>query len=325
MLTILIIFILLSLSIDGYSQTESERKKDSIATYINALDEITVERKKEIYVQKPDRMIFNVENSIVSEGGTALDVLARAPGVVVSQDGELSVRGQKGVSVMIDGKLTQLSQKELGNYLKSTTSSNIKQIEVITNPSSKYDAAGKAGIINIVLKKSRASGLKGTVFSNYGRGRKDRTNSGLNLNYNKNKIGFFGNYSYSFRGEEEYRNFNQIQYKDISKQEVLTINNQHSVTDEPLSSNNFKIGTQYEVSPKTNLEIYVDAKTGQYKNIANGQNILLDEFNQDLFNASIYNNNKEKWRSYTYSFSGIHKFDTEGKNMIFDRSSIKCR
>ena len=68
------------------------------------------------------------ENSIVSEGGTALDVLSRAPGVVVSQDGDLSIRGQQGVAVMINGKLTQLSQKELANYLKSTTSSNIKQL-----------------------------------------------------------------------------------------------------------------------------------------------------------------------------------------------------
>ena len=78
----------------------------------------------------------------------------------MSQDGELSIRGQQGVGVMINGKLTQLSKKELANYLKSTTSSNIKQIEVITNPSSKYDATGKAGIINIILKNQMLADLK---------------------------------------------------------------------------------------------------------------------------------------------------------------------
>src|SRR5690606_38905701 len=156
-----------------YSFSQTEKRKDSIIeTYINDLEEVTIVKKKEVYVQKSDRMIFNVENSIVSEGGTALDVLARAPGVVVSQDGDLSVRGQQGVSVMIDGKLTQLSQKQLANYIESSSSSSIKQIEVITNPSSKYEAAGKAGIINIVMKKSRASGLTGTAFTNYARGRK---------------------------------------------------------------------------------------------------------------------------------------------------------
>jgi outer membrane receptor protein involved in Fe transport len=301
----------------GYAQTEKE--KDSIVeTSINVLDEIVIDKKKVLYTQKSDRLVFNVENSIVSEGGTALDVLSRAPGVVVSQDGNLSIRGQQGVSVMINGKLTQLSQKELANYLKSTTSSNIKQIEVITNPSSKFDAAGKAGIINIILKKPNSSGLKGTAFASYGRGRKNRTNSGFNLNYNKDKWGVFGNYSYTFRGEEEHKEFNQTQFTDDSRREIATKNHQTSTTDEPLTSNNFKIGTQYEVSPKTNLEFYVDAKIGRYENFANGTNIVTDNSNLLLFDALTYNSSKENWNDYTYAFSGVHKFNTEGKNMTFD-------
>jgi len=309
--------IALAFSVYGYSQKQVEN--DSVVeTAINVLDEIVITKKKVLYTQKSDRLVFNVENSIVAEGGTALDVLSRAPGVVVSQDGDLSIRGQQGVAVMINGKLTQLSQKELANYLKSTTSSNIKQIEVITNPSSKYDAAGKAGIINIVLKKPSSSGLKGTVFSNYGRGRKNRTNSGVNLSYNNDKIGVYGNYSYTFRGEEERKQFNQIQYTDESQQVAATKNRQYSITDEPLTSNNFKIGTTYEVSPKTNLEVYVDAKIGRYENTANGRNTVADALDQLQFDALTYNNSKEKWNDYTYAFSGVHKFNTEGKNMSFD-------
>lgn len=308
---------MMAFSVYGYSQTEKET--DSVVeTSITVLEEIVITKKKALYTQKSDKMVFNVENSIVSEGGTALDVLSRAPGVVVSQDGELSIRGQQGVGVMINGKLTQLSQKELANYLKSTTSSNIKQIEVITNPSSKYDATGKAGIINIILKKPNSDGLKGTAFTNYGRGRKNRTNSGLNLSYNKDKFGIFGNYSYTFRGEEERKEFNQIQYTDITRQEIATKNHQNSITDEPLTSNNFKIGTTYEVSPKTNLEVYIDAKIGRYENIADGRNTLVNGLDQLLFDASTYNDSKEQWNDYTYSFSGVHKFNSEGKNMSFD-------
>ena len=308
---------MLAFSVYSYSQTEKET--DSIVeTSINALDEIVIVKKKVLYTQKSDRMVFNVENSIVSEGGTALDVLSRVPGVVVSQDGELSIRGQQGVGVMINGKLTQLSQKELANYLKSTTSSNIKQIEVITNPSSKYDATGKAGIINIILKKPSNSGLKGTAFSSYGRGRKNRTNSGINLSYNKDKFGVYGNYSYTFRGEEERKKYDQIQYTDNSRQAIVTKNYQNATTDEPLTSNNFKIGTTYEISPKTNLEAYVDPKIGRYENIANGRNTLLNTQDQLQFDALTYNDSKEKWNDYTYAFSGVHKFNTEGKNMTFD-------
>ena len=309
--------IMLAFSVYSYSQTEQEN--DSIVeTSINVLDEIVITKKKVLYTQKSDRLVFNVENSIVSEGGTALDVLSRAPGVVVSQDGDLSIRGQQGVAVMINGKLTQLSQKELANYLKSTTSSNIKQIEVITNPSSKYDAAGKAGIINIILKKPSTSGLKGTAFTSFGRGRKNRTNSGVNLSYNKNKLGVYGNYSYTFRGEEERKEFNQTQYTDQNRQQVSTTNHQTSVTDEPLTSNNFKIGSQYEISSKTNVEAYVDAKIGRYENIADGTNTILNAMNQPHFDAVTYNDSKEKWFDYTYAFSGVHKFNTEGKNMSFD-------
>ncbi|WKL47206.1 TonB-dependent receptor [Flavobacterium pectinovorum] len=309
--------LMLAFSVYSYSQTEKET--DSIVeTSINALDEIVIVKKKVLYTQKSDRMVFNVENSIVSEGGTALDVLSRAPGVVVSQDGELSIRGQQGVGVMINGKLTQLSQKELANYLKSTTSSNIKQIEVITNPSSKYDATGKAGIINIILKKPSNSGLKGTAFSSYGRGRKNRTNSGINLSYNKDKFGVYGNYSYTFRGEEERKKYDQIQYTDNTRQEIVTKNYQNATTDEPLTSNNFKIGTTYEISPKTNLEAYVDAKIGRYENIANGRNTLLNAQDQLQFDALTYNDSKEKWNDYTYAFSGVHKFNTQGRNMTFD-------
>lgn len=312
------IFTLFAFAISTYSYSQTEQEKDSIIeTSITLLDEIIIVKKKEIYVQKSDRIIFNVENSIIAEGGTALDVLSRAPGVIISQDGDLSIRGQQGVAVMIDGKLNQLSQKELANYLKSTASSNIKQIEVITNPSSKYDATGKAGIINIIMKKPKSSGLKGTVFTNYGRGRKNRTNSGINLSYNKDKFGFFGNYSYTFRGEEEYKEFAQTQYTDITRQTISTTNPQNSTTNEPLETNNFKIGTQYEVSSKTNLEIYVDAKIGRYENTANGQNTLLNEFNQIQFDAYTYNQSKETWNDYTYVFSGDHKFNSEEKNMSF--------
>lgn len=306
---------ILIFSANSYSQTVTDTLT---TTQINALEEVIITKKKVLYTQKSDRIVFNVENSIVSEGTNAIDVLSRAPGIVVSQDGDLSIRGQQGVGVMINGKLTQLSQKELANYLKSTASSNIKQIEVITNPSSKYDATGKAGIINIILKKPSDGGLKGTVFTNYGRGRKNRTNSGLNLNYNKDKFSVFGNYSYTFRGEEERKKFEQVQYTDLTRQEVLSRNNQYSITDEPLTSNNFKVGTQYQATPKTSLEAYVDAKIGRYDNIAFGGNTILNNSDQLQFDALTYNDSREHWYDYTYAFSGVHKFNTNGKNMSFD-------
>mgnify|MGYP006168454185 CR=1 FL=1 len=85
-----------------------------------------------------------------------------------------------------------------------------------------------------------------------------------------------------------------------------------------MTSNNFKVGAQYEISPKTNIEAYVDAKIGRYQNMANGTNTVLNAANQPQFDALTYNDSKEKWFDYTYAFSGLHKFNTEGKNMAFD-------
>lgn len=190
------IWLPLMASLNAYGQTES--LTDSLQTEkISEISGIVVKGSKAVFQQKADKMIFNVENSVLSDGTTVLELLGKTPGVVVSQEGELSLRGKKGVSVMINGKLSSLSTKELANLLRSTNSTLVKNIEIIANPSSKYDAAGNAGIINIVLKKSSSDGLSGNYYLNGGRGRKNRINTGLSLNYAHNKLSLHGDYSLS--------------------------------------------------------------------------------------------------------------------------------
>lgn len=110
---------------------------------------------------------------------------------------------------MINGKLSSLSSIELANLQGSTSSAAVKNVEIIANPSAKYDAMGNAGIINIVLKKSVLEGLNGSVYTSVGRGRENRMNSGITINYNHKGWSIFGDYSYIFRGEEERKTFEQ--------------------------------------------------------------------------------------------------------------------
>ena len=125
------------------------------------LNEVKIVAQKPFIEQEIDRTIVNVENSIVSAGATALEVLERSPGVVVDQQNDrLQLRGKAGVIVQIDGKQTYLSQTELMNLLRNTPSDNIEKIELITNPSAKYDAAGNSGIINIKFKKQESHPTK---------------------------------------------------------------------------------------------------------------------------------------------------------------------
>ncbi|GAB3317119.1 outer membrane beta-barrel family protein [Larkinella ripae] len=160
------------------------------------LAEVQVTAKKPFVEQQLDRMVVNVANSIVGSGSTALEVLEKSPGVTVDYQNErLQLRGKEGVIVQIDGKQSYLSAQDVIALLRSMSSDNIETIELITNPSAKYDAAGNSGIINIRLKKNSNLGTNGTVSVAGGSGRFDRERGSLQLNHRTNKLNLFGTYS----------------------------------------------------------------------------------------------------------------------------------
>ena len=116
---------------------------------------VTVTGKKPFIETKIDKTIVNVESSPTSAGATALEILEKSPGITVDNDGNISLRGKSGVIVMLDGKLSYLSAADLANMLKNMPASALDQIEIMTNPSSKYDASGNSGVINIKTKKRK--------------------------------------------------------------------------------------------------------------------------------------------------------------------------
>ena len=116
------------------------------------LKAVTVTAKKPFIQKLGDRLVVNVENSIVSAGSSAMDVLERSPGVNIDQNDAISLRGRQGVIIMIDGKPSPMTGADLANYLRGLPSAAIDRIDIITNPSAKYDAAGNSGIIDIHLK-----------------------------------------------------------------------------------------------------------------------------------------------------------------------------
>ncbi|HEU4633323.1 MAG TPA: TonB-dependent receptor, partial [Flavisolibacter sp.] len=160
---------------------------------------VTVSAKKPFIQKLSDRIVVNVENSIVSAGSSALDVLERSPGVTVDQNDAISLRGRAGVIIMIDGKPSALNGADLANYLRGLPSNAIERIDIITNPSAKYDAAGNSGIIDIRMKKDQRLGTNGTLTAGYGQGIYPKANAGTTFNYRNKKVNIFGNYNYSYR------------------------------------------------------------------------------------------------------------------------------
>ena len=163
---------------------------------VGDLNEVLVTAKKPFVEQRIDRMIVNVENSIIGSGSTALEVLQKSPGITVDyQNDRIQLRGKEGVIVQIDGKQSYLSQQDVVALLRTMSSDNIATIEIITNPGARYDAAGNAGIINIRLKKNTALGTNGSASVAGGSGRFHRERAGLQLNNRSDKLNLFGSYS----------------------------------------------------------------------------------------------------------------------------------
>lgn len=169
---------------------EIDQDKDLGAMKVHeslALEGVTITARKELIEQKVDRLVYNIENSIASQGMSGLDVLRNTPMVHVIND-NISIVGKGNVSVMINDRMLNLSGSELTNYLQSLRSDDIAKIEVITTPPSKYEAQGNSGIINIVLKKNPNLGWSGSVNGSYQRNSYNGFRTGATVNYQSEKI-----------------------------------------------------------------------------------------------------------------------------------------
>jgi hypothetical protein len=192
----------------NYSQYSSDAFELTIGSTLKEIDAIVLKEstknlggvivtaKKPLIEQKIDRMIVNVDASITNVGSTALEVLEKSPGVTIDKDGNIGLKGKPNVTIMIDGKPSYLSGAELANLLSNMNSNQLSQIEIMTNPSSKYDAAGNAGVINIKTKKSLTQGFNASVTLNYGQGVYPKINNSIMLNYRSTKFNAFLNYGY---------------------------------------------------------------------------------------------------------------------------------
>ena len=215
-----------------------------------ALQGVTVSSQKPMIEVKADKMIVNVEGTMNSVGNDALELLRKSPGVTVDKDDNISLAGKNGVQVYIDGKPSPLGGTDLANYLKSMQSAQIESIEIISNPSAKYEAAGNAGIINIRLKKNKAFGTNGSVNLGYVQGHYPKYNGGVNLNHRNGKINVFGNYNYN-NGKYRMR-------MDMRKEQFDTLFTQNNRMTFKNNSHGFKAGIDYFMDKKNILGLVVN-------------------------------------------------------------------
>ena len=279
------------------------------------LKAVTVTSKKPFIQKLSDRLVVNVENSIVSAGSSAMDVLERSPGVNIDQNDVISLRGRQGVIIMIDGKPTPMTGADLANYLRGLPSAAIDRIDIITNPSAKYDAAGNSGIIDIHMKKDQRLGINGTLTTGYGQGVYPKANAGTTFNYRNKKINIFGNYNYAYRIGLNHLLLDRNFYED-GVYDGGDLKDNYSKS--PVSSNAARIGMDFFPSKKTIIGFVVNGNFNHYTRKNNNSSIILDPQREEQSTFESYATNNDHANNFVGNINFKHTFDSTGKELSAD-------
>lgn len=227
----------------------------AIEDEMTGLDEVTVKASRPEIIIEPDKTIVNVEGTVMAEGANALDVIGRSPGIYVDQDGNINLNGRSGATVMINDRPTYMSATDLANFLRSMPADNIRSIEVINNPSSRFDAEGSAGVINIQLKRNTVDGVFGNVQIGGQYNGQFAPNVGATLNVKKGKLSTNGTLNYS-----EYAVYNDISInRNFTLEEGISNFNQDSRITSRYKTPSFNGSANYEIGKDQNLGLNVQA------------------------------------------------------------------
>lgn len=280
------------------------------------MKEVVVSSKKPFIERKLDKTILNVEASITNTGSTAMEVLEKAPGVSVDKDGNISLKGKQGVIIMMDGKPTYMSGADLANFLRNLPSSNLDQIEIMTNPSAKYDAAGNSGIINIKTKKNKQVGFNGSLSTAFGQGVYAKTNNSLNLNYRVGKVNVFSTLSGNYRGNYQQLNIHR-RYKNEDKS-TKAIFDQESFAKKNRYNYNAKLGMDYYASKKTTVGFVLTGYTTPGDET--GTNTSFLKSNTGFIDSIVTADRVEKytWKNGAVNLNMRHTFDSTGRELTAD-------
>ena len=282
----------------------------------NILDEIEVIGEKTEIEIKLDKTVYNIGKDLTLKGNSVSDVLDNLPSVEVDIEGNVSLRGNQSVRILINGKPSGLVGISSNEALKQFPSESVDKVEVITSPSARYNAEGTAGIINIILRKSKLIGFNGSLSLNSGY--PERYGVSANLNYRTKKLNFFNNIGYNTRTSEGSF-INETEY--YTDQPINNFLNENGVRDSERNSNYLNTGIEYFISDKTSVVgSYVSRKSDGFTNNTNNvsQNFnAISKFSERLEKESEIDDTNE------FSINLTHDFNKEGHVLTMDYQKEK--
>ncbi len=303
---------LAAISVTNEKTAQVEIKLEADA---KAMQEVTVTAKKPYLQKLHDRLVVNVENSIVNAGSTAFEVLERAPGVLIDQNDQIALRGKQGVIIMIDSKPSPLNGADLANYLRALPSSAIERIDLITNPSSKYDAAGNAGIIDIRMKKDKRMGTNGSITAGYGQGVYPKANAGITFNHRKQKLNLFGNYNYVYRKHLNHlildrnfyreKNFTGADFKD-------------NYSTAPANGHTLRFGADYNAGKRSIIGLIANAGFTDLRRNNRNSSLVINDSREIESSFRTNADNSDDYQNYLFNINFKHNFRQAGRELTAD-------
>lgn len=272
------------------------------------LSEVVIQTERPLIENQIDRLVYNAERDITSAGGNAIDVLRKVPMLSVDMEGNVSLAGNQGVRILINGKPSGMMSNNMGDALKMIPADQIKSVEVITSPSAKYDAEGSSGIINIITKKKDIAGINGSVSGGIG----TRHNNGnASLNVRKGRLGIVanlgGNYMWSQNVTNEFEQFN------ASGNPTIKQTAKHRSTRSGLRGS---VGLDYDLSANDLFSTTFAANT--FKTTKDGTTNSNYFFSNSTINSLLSNLNQEsEINGFDWSADYTRKFANPKQELVF--------
>jgi hypothetical protein len=310
----------------GYDSVQTEaividRKNRAVEKIIvlkessRQLGEVTITAKQEFVEQAVDKVIINPNASITTSSENVFDILKKIPGVTIDNNDNISLKGMQGVIVMIDDKQTHLSAKELAALLQGMQGKNVRTIEIIENPSARFDAEGNSGIINIKTAHSRAPGFNGSLNTGITFTRSVGGNGGVNLNMNYGKVNVYGNYNFydwkGWSGMDATRKFTSESLRGASQFSSTESNSDGR-------AHNYKIGADFFLAQNQVVSFRYKGNTGFNDMTESGSTIFsgrTGNVDSTLQNNADRNNS---WNRQTFNLNYKWDIDTLGRSLMVD-------
>ncbi len=275
------------------------------------LKDVTVTSSRRPMIEvKADRTVFNVENSINATGSNVMELLQKSPGITVDRDDNISMKAKNGVRIFIDGKPSPMAGKDLAAYLRSVQSTDIESIEIIENPSAKYDASGNAGIINIKFKKNKKYGTNGNASVGYSQGIYPKYNGSVSLNYRNKKINVFSNLSLNKFLGENYMYFNRQQSDSIYDQRSTNFNEN--------KDGNIKFGVDYTINNSNTIGVMINGNYSDNNWSSSGKTFISPQSTKLPLQILTAGNNVPGSRSNSNINVNYRYVDTVGRELNID-------